>query len=135
PQYLVALLLRKLVDAAESHLGGRLAQAVLTVPGTWGEVPRTALLQAARIAGLEPAWRPGGPDVRPQRARLLAGSTAAALAAGFTGRGATTGGWRSWTWGRGRSTSPWSMSAMASFASSAPQAPPAWAGMTWITGS
>jgi molecular chaperone DnaK len=54
PEQLVALLLRKLRQSAERELGCSVQRAVLAVPVFFDSVRRQAVLDAARIAGLEP---------------------------------------------------------------------------------
>lgn len=49
---LSALLLRQLVDDAESRLGKRIASAVVTVPAYYRSTEREAVLQACRAAGI-----------------------------------------------------------------------------------
>ncbi|MDN8540600.1 MULTISPECIES: Hsp70 family protein [Erwinia] len=67
---LSALLLRQLKEDAESWLGQKLTQAVITVPAYFNDVQRRAVKNAARLAGLDAI-------------RLLNEPTAASLAFGL----------------------------------------------------
>jgi molecular chaperone DnaK len=81
PQRLCALLLRKLREAAEDHLGRPVQRAVITVPAYCKDAQRQATLDAARIAGFDTAWDlPAAAGRVRQRMRLLNEPTAAALA-------------------------------------------------------
>jgi molecular chaperone DnaK len=73
PQEISASILRSIKEAAEAFLGRRIAQAVVTIPAYFGERPRTATIEAGRLAGLEVL-------------RVLNEPTAAALAYGLTHR-------------------------------------------------
>jgi molecular chaperone DnaK len=87
PQFLCALLLRKLREAAEDHLGRRARRAVLTVPASFDEGQRQALLEAASIAGLDTDWELTDPTTRQGqrcRMRLVNEPTAAVLAFALT---------------------------------------------------
>jgi molecular chaperone DnaK len=92
PQQLAALVLRKLKEAAEAHIGHAIRRAVLTVPACFDAAQRQAALDAARLAGLATQWEIVDPATRKtsrQRMRLLHEPTAAALA---HGRGVRAGG-------------------------------------------
>jgi len=52
PETLSAVILRKLIQDAEQHLG-KIAQAVITVPAYFDDSRRKATIDAGRIAGLE----------------------------------------------------------------------------------
>jgi molecular chaperone DnaK len=70
PPEISALILRKLKEAAEAYLGGKVTDAVITVPAYFNDAQRQATKDAGRIAGLE---------VR----RIINEPTAAALAYGL----------------------------------------------------
>ncbi len=70
PEEIGALILGRMADIAEEHLGVRSRQAVLTVPANFREAQRSATMRAGQRAGLEVL-------------RLLNEPTAAALAYGF----------------------------------------------------
>ena len=70
PVEVSAEILKALRDRAEQHLGGRVGQAVITVPAYFDDAARTATKDAARLAGLEVL-------------RLVNEPTAAALAYGL----------------------------------------------------
>src|SRR5262247_1323198 len=70
PPEISAMILRKLKEAAEAHLGDRVTQAVITVPAYFNDSQRQATKDAGRIAGL---------DVQ----RIINEPTAAALAYGL----------------------------------------------------
>ena len=70
PPEISAMVLRKLKQAAEDHLGTEVTEAVITVPAYFNDAQRQATKDAGRIAGLE---------VR----RLVNEPTAAALAYGL----------------------------------------------------
>jgi molecular chaperone DnaK len=53
PQEISAMILRKLADDAESYLGERVTQAVITVPAYFNDSQRQATKDAGKIAGLE----------------------------------------------------------------------------------
>jgi Hsp70 protein len=48
-----AMILRKLKEAAEGHLGEKVTQAVITVPAYFNDSQRQATKDAGKIAGLE----------------------------------------------------------------------------------
>jgi molecular chaperone DnaK len=70
PPEISAMVLRKLKEAAEAHLGGTVEAAVITVPAYFNDAQRQATKDAGRIAGL---------DVK----RIVNEPTAAALAYGL----------------------------------------------------
>ena len=70
PEEISAQVLRKLVDDAAKHVGGRITEAVITVPAYFNDAQRQATKDAGRIAGLEVL-------------RIINEPTAAALAYGM----------------------------------------------------
>src|SRR6476660_4730659 len=70
PQEILAKILRKLKEAAESYLGHKVNKAVITVPAYFNDAQRQATKDAGQIAGLEVA-------------RIINEPTAAALAYGL----------------------------------------------------
>jgi molecular chaperone DnaK len=70
PPEISAMILRKLKEAAEAHLGGSVTQAVITVPAYFNDSQRQATKDAGTIAGLEVA-------------RIINEPTAAALSYGL----------------------------------------------------
>ena len=64
PPEISASILRKLKEAAESHLGHKVRKAVITVPAYFNDSQRQATKDAGQIAGLEVA---GSSTSRPQR--------------------------------------------------------------------
>jgi molecular chaperone DnaK len=70
PPEISAMILRKLKEAAEAHLGGKVTQAVITVPAYFNDSQRQATKDAGRIANLEVL-------------RIINEPTAAALAYGL----------------------------------------------------
>ncbi|HTK90600.1 MAG TPA: molecular chaperone DnaK, partial [Verrucomicrobiae bacterium] len=70
PPELSAMILRKLKEAAEAHLGEKVTQAVITVPAYFNDSQRQATKNAGQIAGLEVL-------------RIINEPTAAALAYGL----------------------------------------------------
>jgi molecular chaperone DnaK len=53
PPEISAMILRKLKEAAEGHLGQKVTQAVITVPAYFNDSQRQATKDAGKIAGLE----------------------------------------------------------------------------------
>jgi len=53
PQEISAMILEYLKECAESHLGGEVSQAVITVPANFNDHQRKATKDAAKIAGLK----------------------------------------------------------------------------------
>jgi molecular chaperone DnaK len=53
PPEISGMILRKLKEAAEAHLGGTVTQAVITVPAYFNDAQRQATKDAGQIAGLE----------------------------------------------------------------------------------
>src|SRR4029077_18899876 len=53
PPEISAMILQKMKDAAEQHLGEKVTQAVITVPAYFNDAQRHATKDAGKIAGLE----------------------------------------------------------------------------------
>jgi len=53
PQQISAMILQKMKETAESHLGEKITQAVITVPAYFNDSQRQATQDAGKIAGLE----------------------------------------------------------------------------------
>ncbi|HEX3699596.1 MAG TPA: molecular chaperone DnaK [Phenylobacterium sp.] len=70
PQQISALILQKMKEAAEQHLGEKVEKAVITVPAYFNDAQRQATKDAGKIAGLEVL-------------RIINEPTAAALAYGL----------------------------------------------------
>ncbi len=70
PSQISAFILQKMKETAESHLGGPVTQAVITVPAYFNDAQRQATKDAGKIAGLEVL-------------RIINEPTAAALAYGL----------------------------------------------------
>ena len=70
PEQISSMILQKLKSDAESHLGGKVTKAVITVPAYFNDSQRQATKDAGRIAGLEVM-------------RIINEPTAAALAYGL----------------------------------------------------
>jgi len=77
PQEISAMILQKIKSDAESYLGGKVTQAVITVPAYFDDSQRQATKQAGEIAGLEVL-------------RIINEPTAAALAYGLDKKNAHT---------------------------------------------
>jgi len=74
PSQISAFILQKIKETAESYLGGKVSQAVITVPAYFNDAQRQATKDAGRIAGLEVL-------------RIINEPTAAALAYGLEKEG------------------------------------------------
>ena len=76
PSQISAFILQKMKETAESYLGEKVAQAVITVPAYFNDAQRQATKDAGKIAGLEVL-------------RIINEPTAAALAYGLDKQGAS----------------------------------------------
>ena len=74
PSQISSFILQKMRETAEHYLGGKVTQAVITVPAYFSDAQRQATKDAGRIAGLEVL-------------RIINEPTAAALAYGLGKRG------------------------------------------------
>jgi molecular chaperone DnaK len=74
PSQISAFILQKMRETAEAYLGGKVTQAVITVPAYFNDAQRQATKDAGRIAGLEVL-------------RIINEPTAAALAYGLDKKG------------------------------------------------
>jgi molecular chaperone DnaK len=74
PSQISAFILQKMKETAEAYLGGKVTQAVITVPAYFNDAQRQATKDAGRIAGLEVL-------------RIINEPTAAALAYGLEKKG------------------------------------------------
>src|SRR6267378_3747448 len=86
PPEISAMILRKLKQAAEAHLGQRVGKAVVTVPAYFNDAQRQATMEAAAIAGFDTEWELEDPKTAKrvrQRMRIINEPTAAALAYGL----------------------------------------------------
>ena len=77
PSQISAFILQKMKETAESYLGEKVTQAVITVPAYFNDSQRQATKDAGRIAGLEVL-------------RIINEPTAAALAYGLEKKGSGT---------------------------------------------
>jgi molecular chaperone DnaK len=77
PSEISAFILQKMKETAESHLGAKVTQAVITVPAYFNDSQRQATKDAGKIAGLEVL-------------RIINEPTAASLAYGLDKKGAGT---------------------------------------------
>ncbi len=73
PQEISAMVLRKMKETAESHMGQEITEAVITVPAYFNDAQRQATKDAGKIAGLEVK-------------RIINEPTAAALAYGLNSK-------------------------------------------------
>ena len=83
PAEIAAHLLRRLLDDAAAHLGQPVRRAVLTVPASFDDAQRQAMLDAALLAGLDVQWVLDDPDTGRrvlQPMRVISEPAAAALA-------------------------------------------------------
>jgi molecular chaperone DnaK len=74
PSQISAFILQKMKETAESYLGGKVTQAVITVPAYFNDAQRQATKDAGRVAGLEVL-------------RIINEPTAAALSYGLEKKG------------------------------------------------
>jgi len=70
PEEMASILLLKMKEAAEAHLGKKVTQAVISVPANFNDSQRRALKDAGTIAGLDVI-------------RIINEPSAAAIAYGF----------------------------------------------------
>src|SRR6202049_3180389 len=86
PPEISAMIVRKLKEAAEAHLGHTVRKAVITVPAYFNDAQRQATIDAAQIAGFDTEWEiedPGTGKKSRQRMRIINEPTAASLAYGL----------------------------------------------------
>jgi molecular chaperone DnaK len=86
PPEIAGLILRKLKETAESHLGQKVRKAVITVPAYFNDAQRQGTMDAAAIAGFDTEWELEDPKTAQrvrQRMRIINEPTAAALAYGL----------------------------------------------------
>jgi molecular chaperone DnaK len=86
PPQISALVLRKLKEAAEAHLGHTVRKAVVTVPAYFNDSQRQATIDASQIAGFDTEWEIEDPKTGKktrQRMRIINEPTAASLAYGL----------------------------------------------------
>jgi molecular chaperone DnaK (HSP70) len=80
PPQISAMVLRKLKEAAEAHLGQAVRKAVVTVPAYFNDAQRQATVEAAQIAGFDTEWELEDPSAAKrvrQRMRIVNEPTAA----------------------------------------------------------
>ena len=81
PAEISALVLRKLKESAESHLGQTVRKAIVTVPAYFNDAQRQATMDAAAVAGFDTEWELEDPKTGKrarQRMRIINEPTAAA---------------------------------------------------------
>src|SRR5438093_12943223 len=86
PPEIIAMVLRKLKEAAEAYLGHTVRKAVITVPAYFNDAQRQATVDAAQIAGFDTEWELEDPKTgkkTKQRMRIINEPTAASLAYGL----------------------------------------------------